>query len=42
MSKSLKKQEDELNKFYKKNKQKDIDLDDLIKELGEKMKRINY
>ena len=35
-SKSLKKQKDELNKFYKKKqKKKDTDLDDLIKKLNE-------
>ena len=38
MSKLLKKQKDELNKFYKKNKKEDTDLDDLIKELNEKNK----
>ena len=34
-SKLLKKQEDELNKFYTKNKKNDTDLDDIIKELNE-------
>ena len=36
MSKILKKQEDELNEFYEKNKKEDTDLDDIIKEFGEK------
>ena len=38
MSKLLKKQKDELNKFYKKAKKKDTDLDDLIKKLDEENK----
>ena len=38
MSKLLKKQKDELNKFYKKNKKKDTGLDDLIKKLDEENK----
>ena len=36
MSKKIKKQRDELNEFYEKNKKKDTDLDDIIKEFGEK------
>ena len=38
-SKLLKKQKDELNKFYKNQKKKDTDLDDLIKELNEKIEK---
>ena len=34
--KLLKKQKDELNKFYEKNKKKDTDLDGIIKEFNEK------